>query len=73
MVNIIIGVIGVLSVVLFLWLSGKYGFSLQEKTISSVLLMIFTLLINVFTSIFLLHRDIKLIRPTLSLPTEEQK
>ncbi len=73
MVNIIIGVIGVLSVVLFLWLSGKYGFSLQEQTISSILLMVSTLLMNVLTSIFFLHRDITLIRPTLSLPTEEQK
>ncbi len=73
MVNIIIGVIGVLSVILFLWLSGEYGFSLQEQTISSILLVVSTLLINVITSIFLLHRSIKLIRPTLCLPAEEQK
>ena len=73
MVNIIVGIIGILSIILFLLLSGRYGFSLQEQTIASILLLISTLLINVLTSIFLLRKNIKLIHPTLSLPTEEQK
>jgi len=73
MSNIIIGIIGIVSIILFLFLSGRYGFSFQEQTIASILLLISTLLVNVLTSIFLLHKKIKLIHPTLSLPTEEQK
>lgn len=71
--NIIIGFIGVLSILIFLFLSEKYGFSTQEQTISSLLLIIATLLLNVLSSILAFYNKLKDIHPFLSLPVEEQK
>jgi len=73
MSNIVIGIIGVLSIIIFLVLSEKYGFSTQEQTISSLLLLIATLLLNVLSSILAFYNKLKEIHPFLSLPTEEQK
>lgn len=72
MINIVVSVIGVVSIVIFLVLSEKYGFSTQEQTISSLLLLVATLLINLLTSLHLLYEKLKKIHPFLSFSTEEQ-
>lgn len=73
MLNIIVAIIGIASIIIFLVLSEKYGFSVQEQTIASLLLLITTLLINVLSSIYLVSEKLKKIHPFLLFSSKEQK
>ena len=50
MVNVVIGIIGLASIVVFLLLSGKNGFTAQEQFFSSLLILTITILLNLLTS-----------------------
>ena len=72
MMSIIIGIIGVTSIVIFLIFSEQYSFSTQEQTITSLLLLISTLLIEVLASIIHFYKKIQKIHPFISLSNKEQ-